>query len=417
MRKRVMAVILVFMLALSTAWVFAAGEEATETGYRMKPHQDKLASLTAADIEKALRKYKDMKSHWARTLVGKLTALEIVGGNGDGTFRPDAPLQVDQFIRMTVRAMGFKPSDAKAYPDIAKQYKLIEDKEFTTYSRAITREEATRLIMRALMLVEPAPDNSLDEMISWNLLDFEKITNSMKQSVLSGYRLGILAKSADGKFNPKGTLTRVQGCSLILKFLDKKVRTPFTRAQNLALKLPNFAKTRVDVGDREYETENPGEYVVFRPGIDEQMKAAVTVYDALPKSKGHSTMVYNPDGNGLIGAAFWENKTVFYENYFAFDMSIQTRLDAGFSKPYYITIYRAENVRKLHQEVVLAYFNYLFQNDSNNAITVLNKYIESCIQNSERKEEFFTFNKRKFYVSKAVGNQGFAISIYTQDSK
>src|SRR5690606_21749162 len=137
----VLTVILFSILALLAPMrTFAAepaGAHENETAFRVRPLQEKLAAMEDEEIESILGSYGDMQSHWSRKEVGMLSLLGIINGY-NGRFYPDDPVQVDQFLKMTVRSMGFAPGEntkywAQNYIDIALQQKLIAKSEFDDY--------------------------------------------------------------------------------------------------------------------------------------------------------------------------------------------------------------------------------------------------------------------------------------------
>ncbi|MDF2835293.1 MAG: hypothetical protein K0Q63_933, partial [Paenibacillus sp.] len=46
--------------------------------------------------------FTDIGSHWARTTIQTMVASGILDGYPDGTFRPEEPVQVDQFVKMLI---------------------------------------------------------------------------------------------------------------------------------------------------------------------------------------------------------------------------------------------------------------------------------------------------------------------------
>jgi len=78
--KLVFILVLAMILSMSPMGVVMAGEEDTEASYRMKGLLDKLSAMSSQDIEASASRFSDMGSHWSRSYVGKLAALEIISG-------------------------------------------------------------------------------------------------------------------------------------------------------------------------------------------------------------------------------------------------------------------------------------------------------------------------------------------------
>ncbi|HHV97058.1 MAG TPA: S-layer homology domain-containing protein, partial [Clostridiaceae bacterium] len=113
-------------------------------------------TATAQNNTPMKEQYKDIAGHWSREYVHKLTQMEIVSGYGDGRFGPEDTLKVDEFLKMTLRAMGHKVEEgikywAEPYIELAKKVEIIDENEFTDYRRPILREEAARIIVKAAL--------------------------------------------------------------------------------------------------------------------------------------------------------------------------------------------------------------------------------------------------------------------------
>jgi len=46
--------------------------------------------------------FTDIRGHWAENTIVEMVSRGILDGYPDGTFRPDAPVKVDQFIKMLI---------------------------------------------------------------------------------------------------------------------------------------------------------------------------------------------------------------------------------------------------------------------------------------------------------------------------
>lgn len=70
-------------------------------------------------------------SYWASGYIQKAVSLDIISGFGDGTFRPENPLNFNQGVTMLIRAAGLKEAAEKAggYPNgyltVARQYNFL----------------------------------------------------------------------------------------------------------------------------------------------------------------------------------------------------------------------------------------------------------------------------------------------------
>lgn len=388
----------------------AAASQANDAAYRVKPLQDKLAALSAAEIDAAVNAFSDMDFHWSRKEVGKLTCLEIIAGV-NGTFIPDSPVQVDQFIKMAVRALGFKPGQdaeywAQNYIDTAIKQKLIAQNEFQDFKRVITREEAARIIVKATLMKEEFPYkdpyNNPDNLVRLKILDYAKIKDENKQFVLQSYEIGLI-QGANGKFMPENTLTRAEAAAIIIRYLDTPSRVPFEPAE----------------GEVYTYTEPDGTVIIaYPPPKMEVIQAANAFEKAWPLSKGYVSTGFSESGH-VIYYTFYESKEVYEQNSIT-TMQMGIDLDTIddvrlMNDPYDITLYDAVAVKLLHREVIYEMFKFWFQHDVDKAMAVFDKYLDyATSDDQDHRIEEITYNKRLMFFYKTGGDNGFSLTINSQ---
>ncbi len=404
-------IITVLVLSFSTRVyaVDASNEDANETAYRIMPLQEKLAALDTIDIDNALALYSDMGSHWSRKEVGMLSCIEIVCGY-NGMFKPDDPVQADQFIKMTVRAMGFTPDEntkywAQNYINIALEQKLITDREFSDYRQPITREEAARIIVKAALLKEEFPYsdpyNSPDNLVRSKIGDYPKIKDENKQFVLQSYEIGLI-KGSGGLFRPADTLTRAEASTIIIRYLDNASRVPFTPAD-----------------DEVYTCVNPDGtvHIVWPPPIKEVIDAANAFRTSLVKTNGYIMSGYSD--THVIAYNFYENEDEYKENSvlnIQMGIDFDTINDAYYSEhPYHLTIYDAEAVKRLHRDVIYDMFKFWFEDEVDKAMAEFDRYLGYAIdEDQEHRIDEIIYNGRLMFFHKIGGDNGFTLNIHTK---
>lgn len=375
--------------------------------YRIKPLQDKLKEISREEQETALSKYRDMDSHWSREEVGMLTCLGIISGS-EGMFLPKNPVQIDQFLKMTVRAMGFTPGEntkywAQNYIDIAIQYKLITKNEFKDYKMPISREAATRIIVKATLQKEEFPYkdpyNNPDNLVRSKILDYTKIKDENKQFVLQSYELGLIIGSY-GKFNPVGSLTRAEAATIMIRYLNDASRVPFKPAE----------------GEVYIEVLPDGtELIAYPPPKKEVIDAANAFKTAWQKSKGYVSTGFSDSGH-VIFYNFFESEEIYKENSITtmqMGIDVHTINDIRLMEhPYDFTVYDAKAVKKLHLEVVYEMFKVWFEHDTDKAMSEFNKFLNYAITNDQKHYiEEITYNKRLMFFYRVGGTDGFSLSI------
>lgn len=386
-----------------------AGEQENEASYRVKPLQEKLAALTQEEITSAANSYSDMGVHWGRQEVGKLTCLEIIAGM-NGAFLPENPVQIDEFLKMTVRALGFKLVQdpkywAQNYIDTAIEEKLIAQKEFNDYRRAITREEAARIIVKAALMKEELPYgdpyNNPDNLVRSKILDYSRIKDENKQFVLHSYEFGLI-QGSNGMFLPGNMLTRAEAATIIIRFLEDPSRVPFKAAENEV-----------------YTCVNPDGTVAtaYPPPKMEVIDAANAFKTAWPMSKGYVCTGFSEQDH-VIMYVFYDSKEIYYKDSSKMHMGIDidTINDIRLmERPYNITLYDATAVKSLHRDVIYEMFKFWFEQDTDKAMAEFDRYLDYAIKgDQEHRIEEITYNQRLMFFYKIGGDNGFSLTIHSQ---
>ena len=389
--------------------VGSAEEYENETTLRIKPMQQKLAALTEEETDSILDSYGDMQSHWSRREVGMLTLIGIVNGY-NGRFYPNDPVQVDQFLKMTVRSMGFTPGEntkywAQNYIDIALQQKLITKGEFADYKRPITREEATRIIVKATLMKEEFPYNdpynNPDNLVRSKIKDYAEIKDENKQYVLQSYEIGLI-RGSGGRFRPAATLTRAEAATIMIRYLDDASRVPFTPAENEVYTCVNYDGSVV---------------TAWPPSKKEIIDAANAFRNVGQKSKGFVVSGFSEVGH-VIFYDFYESEEKYKENSI---INIQMAIyfntiddPSIMDNPYHIVLYDAEAVQRLHRDVVYEMFRFWFRGEADRAIAWFDRYLGYAVSgDQEHRIDEITYNGRKMFFHKIGGDNGFSLSIHT----
>jgi len=200
---------------------------------QLSKQQEVIANITTEQINQIVEKIPDIKEHWGQDFIAKLNVdvngNKIINGFPDGSFKPDESVSTEQFITMTVKALGFNPEKdienwSKPFVDIASQYNLINSDEFKDYSTNITREQMISIIVRAVTLKnKDAPKQIVLNRSKNKIKDYNNISDEYKDDIVFAYSLGITKGMGDGNFAPTNYSTRAQACTMIVKLLEKLI--------------------------------------------------------------------------------------------------------------------------------------------------------------------------------------------------
>jgi len=181
--------------------------------------------------------FKDVADHWAKDAINDMGSRMIVNGQANGNFNPQGDMTRAEFVSTLVRALGLKPTDAKApFSDVnqsdgyngvintAYTYHLINEFEEGTFkpNDKITREQAAMIISKAMVLTglkEKLPLQEADEL----LLSFGMIEYSYwaKQGIADCLQAGILLGKGNWNLAIQANITRAEVAVMIKRLLEK----------------------------------------------------------------------------------------------------------------------------------------------------------------------------------------------------
>ncbi len=170
-------------------------------------------------------------SHWAYEYVAKLNGTSIISGYPDGSFKPDATVTREEFIKMVVAAAGLYDKNAVCefgdvnpddwfytYVASAKAKGIVNGIDDTNFGAgvSISRQDVAVIVERLLN-----SNSGEKDAVNTNYADDEKIADYAKVAVIRLSNLGILSGHDDGTFAPEAYLTRAQAAKVIAMFREK----------------------------------------------------------------------------------------------------------------------------------------------------------------------------------------------------
>ena len=203
-----MSIIMVLSVILSTEFIFAQKKAFADT------------SIKFTDVKKSDWFYKDIM---------ELTKRGFILGYPDKTFKPNAQIRVDEFIKALVSSIdeNVEPSEgdywADNYIQKAKELGIVKDGEFQDYTRYITRGEMARMIVRA---AELNGENQYDKLENFKYIipDYNDIKADLQEYVIKAYSRGLITGYGDKSFRADDFATRAQACVMIIRLSDESGR-------------------------------------------------------------------------------------------------------------------------------------------------------------------------------------------------
>ena len=385
-KKIIISSLTLVFLILTATFGFVASSDITFA-------EDTSVSLSKAnELNQSNDMFVDVdSSHWALPFINSLKSSEIIAGYTDGTFKPQANVKINEFIAMTVKALGYRfesmSSDwAKPYVDKAIELKLIQDQEFPSYGAQINREQMTSIVINAVALSEYRPSSALDQYIKNETKDYYLVGDYYKQNVLDSYKFGIISGFVDKTFRPKDFSTRAEASAVISKILNKDLRKPFVKTDAKYTMIPTHVVDEFG-NDTLIETAFYAPLYNGKP-VNEVVEVAELVAKLHDLGKGYIDYQYNVLDNTFATGGY-ESKAVkeyiyglpsslerilAMGEYSDLTISIENNDFAGKYHPYTIQIYKRVSVSEQYPNystyIINTYgdqlkplFQYLFENE------------------------------------------------------
>lgn len=176
---------------------------------------------------------------WYKSHVDAVVEAGIIIGNSKGEFMPAQTLNVDQFVKTMVVALGYKLPNgesywASTYMDKAREIGLIGEKEYPEQaysSQPISRAEMSKMIIDTLVELEGEYAYSKTDAIRQYIPDIDDVSDSPYEAyILQVYELGIITGDSSGAFKPNNTLTRAEAATVLHRIIDKSIRKPYVQS-------------------------------------------------------------------------------------------------------------------------------------------------------------------------------------------
>ncbi|OCT16895.1 glycoside hydrolase [Paenibacillus pectinilyticus] len=202
-------------------------------------------SAFAYDV--GLLPFKDEEQDYSKDPIYTLSALGIINGYEDRTYRPNEDLSREAFIKLLVMAnkleqtpaLGQTPSDvtkdrwSAPYISVVFQKKwidsLLDQSGLFHPAQTITREEVAMLVGKALLDAESEQARQQWLTTDWKterdargFKDHAAINEAMQPYVYYASHRGIMEGDSAG-FNPQQPLIRKQAAAVIYRLMDKRV--------------------------------------------------------------------------------------------------------------------------------------------------------------------------------------------------
>lgn len=362
------------------------------------------------------------KNHWAYDAVYEMVDRGVINGHADGTFRPNDPVQVDQFLKMILMALSeeqadgtrwwseeflsrtdafsrsiilktdfdFKPGEKKwAEPYIEQGINMGIIRKYDRWggdtTAPLSRKWVAYILLETIRAIEEEEELNYANLARAKIKDFRKVEDYEEvHAILQVYMKGLMRGYQDGTFGVDRIVTRAEAVVMLDRILDERKRDPY---------LPDLSPyPHAEVPTYHGETK----MVVFG---SEKMKGIYdTVLENRVKSKGfthHSSggvsMIYYKDED-QYQQELQRNSTVngmFKSPHLEVNLLFITETD---SYNLYVSTEQGEWAR--HKEALLPALKKIFAEDTDQFVTALERLVPLAKQGEMSNEEF-NLNGRK----------------------
>lgn len=168
---------------------------------------------------------------WAKDAILELYKKDIVAGQGDNTFNPNATITRAEFVQMVVKAFGFGlKGDAPAFADVGDEWfakavavaytnGIVKGTTETTFAPAnnITRQDMMVILTNAAKAVGKtlsSTDKAFTDVAEISAYAQEAVSAMVGSGVVSGY--------TDGSVKPLANATRAEAAAMLNGLLNIK---------------------------------------------------------------------------------------------------------------------------------------------------------------------------------------------------
>ncbi|RUS46778.1 S-layer homology domain-containing protein [Cohnella sp. AR92] len=221
--------------------------------------------------------FKDIHGHWAEKTINEMMKKGILDGYPDGTFRPDAPVQVDQFIKMLIvsesdlysngernwsqkflsslstenqtilkqdyRYFDFKSSTtgywAKPFIDVASDLNFLNKSRYSDFQTDMTRQNVAEVIYYTLKETEYLEDEQFGQKLASAYGDIRSASDREQKFIGEALAKGIIQGYPNGYFGVGDVVTRAQALVILdrLTHPANRIAVPVS-ADNLERAVP-----------------------------------------------------------------------------------------------------------------------------------------------------------------------------------
>ncbi len=219
----------VFMLLVgSTTLPLFLSWDASEQASTDVLNADEATKVTAEMTTPELPPLTDIEGHWAQSSIESLYEKGVASGYGDGRFGPNDPVTRAQIVKMALEAFGetsagatstftdVAPTDwAAPYISTGTAIGIVTGYDNNTFKpeKTVTRGEALKVILEAAGFTDLSDTTG-------NFTDVDSVRDWFAKYSAFAKKAGFVGGYSDGSFRGNNGITRAEVCVIIQKAVD-----------------------------------------------------------------------------------------------------------------------------------------------------------------------------------------------------
>ncbi len=205
-----------------------------------------------------------LDTDWYYDYVQILVTEDITAGYEDNTYRPTQNISVEEFVTLALKSIEQDELDvdkerwSDGFIQKALILNIIIEDEFLDYTRAITRGEMGRIVLRASDVELPNDYMSY----AGSITDINSMNSYWQNIAVRIYSTGIISGYPDGSFALENNATRAEAAVILSKLVRPELRnTPVITVSKYDLRVAEIKHewlNRLPVHSGELYEEVPG---------------------------------------------------------------------------------------------------------------------------------------------------------------
>jgi hypothetical protein len=276
--------------------------------------------------------FSDIKGHWAEEAVYEMAKQGVINGHADGTFRPNDPVRVDEFIKMILMVLSeeqedgtrwykdeylsrtdayskqkayqsdfdFQPGEenwAKPYIEAAITINIIRkyDRWGGDTKSPLSRKWVAYILIETIRAIEEDEELNFTNLARGKIKDLSKVEDLEDMAaIMQVYLKGLMRGYQYGTFGVDRIVTRAEAVVMLNRILDETKRDPY---------LPDLSP----YSHAEVPTYHGDMKTIIFP--NEEMKE---VFDTILENRGKSEG-FTQQGSGGVSMIYYKDEAQYQQ--------------------------------------------------------------------------------------------------------